>query len=129
MLKAAVGILMLMLASGCASWREAACGGQFPSCDRDAPRPSCEALIPADSTVYITDPKDLEGIVSSESLAEFAGSEGLPGSFAAKAAEADAVWFYDNSGRIDGGMMVGTEGLLALKGCIAIAQMVTVIYN
>ena len=45
------------------------------------------------------------------------------------AAEADAVWFYDNSGRIDDGMMVGTEGLLALKGCTAIAQMVTVIYN
>ena len=129
MVKPIICLLMLMPAAGCSSWWEVACAGQFPTCDRNAHRPDCEVLIPADTSVYITDIRDLEGIVSSESLAEFAASEGLASSFAAKAAEADAVWFYDNSSRLDGSMMVGTEGLLAVKGCTTIAQVATVIYN
>ena len=95
----------------------------------NAPRPACKAITAADSSVYFLDPSRLVGLVSQKELAAF-----LPGprtardSFVVKAARADAVWYYEAHGK-SGGMMVGADGVVAIRGCMAVAERTLATYN
>jgi hypothetical protein len=113
----------------CTGSHRSACVGFFPGCDLDASRPQCRSLIAADSSVYFLNPEHLEGLVPPNELATFLGPEVTPDSFVAKAAGADAVWYYDASGPMDGGGVVGHDGRVAVSGCTALAQLTLVIYN
>jgi len=77
----------------------------------------------------MVNPVKLVGRVDLAELEAFFGSEVGADSFAMKAAEADETWYYDNSGRDGSGMHIGTEGIVALRGCEVLAEMVLVIYN
>ena len=127
--------LLTALIGACATAHRSACGRLFPSCDVTAPRPACKAFTPADSSVYFLDPARLVGVVPSNDLAAFLGPATAGSavsvrrhSFAVKAARAEAVWFYDASGKTDGGF-VGEDGLVAIQGCAALAQLTLGIYN
>ena len=122
-------VLTMTFLGACASAHRSACKGYFPSCEMKAPRPACRIFAPADSSVYVFDPALLEGLVPANELTTFLGNENATATFAAKAANADAVWYYDASGKIDGGMFVGEEGIVAIRGCTALAQLTLVIYN
>ena len=122
-------ILLLASLAACTGSRGAACEGYFLSCERNAPRPACQALTPADSTVHAVALDRLVGRVQQDDLAKFMGTHGAPESLAAKAAQADALWYYDASGRMDGGMRIGEEGIIAIQNCTVLAQMTLVIYN
>ena len=90
-------------------------------------------LIPADSSVYQLDIDLLVGRIPPEELAGVIGTVDTPdtimGQFAARAAEAEAVWYYDGSGLMDNGLRIGEEGLIAISGCVAQAQQTLVIHN
>lgn len=123
-------LLLTSSVAACTGSGRSACGGYFPSCDRDAPRPPCRSLTPADSSVYATDIRGLVGRVPEDELASFFGSEGATDPFLSNVAEADAVWYYDASGYSpEMGMRIGEEGIIAVNGCTALAQMTLVLYN
>jgi len=122
-------ILGTTLLGACASARRSACVTYFPSCDMTAPRPACKVFSPADSSVYFLYPARLVGLVPAKELAAFLGPPTARDSFVVKAARADAVWYYDASGKIDGGRLVGEDGLVAIQGCVALAQKTLGIYN
>jgi hypothetical protein len=67
-------------------------------------------------------------LVPAKELAAFLGPPTASDSFVVKAAKADAVWYYDASGKIDG-RFVGAEGIVAIQGCMALAQKTLAIYN
>ncbi|MEM1042451.1 MAG: hypothetical protein AAGI91_07455 [Bacteroidota bacterium] len=67
--------------------------------------------------------------MTEDHVASFFGPEVTLDSFSVRAAGADSFWYYDGSGRINGGMMIGSEELLALRGCGVIATFTLVIYN
>jgi len=94
-----------------------------------APRPACKVFSPADSSVYFLDPGRLVGLVPPKELAAFLGPPTARDSFVVKAARADAVWYYDASGETDDGRLVGQDGLVAIRGCVALAQKTLGIYN
>lgn len=48
--------------------------------------------------------------------------------FKAAAADADAVWWYDDSSD-SGGMKTGEGGLIATEGCTVVAQTTVIVYN
>ncbi|MEM8559616.1 MAG: hypothetical protein AAGG50_17485 [Bacteroidota bacterium] len=62
-------------------------------------------------------------------LASFFGPEVTPDSFMVRAANADSFWYYDGTGVMDGGLAIGSEELVALRGCDVIATFTLVIYN
>lgn len=126
-------VLLLPLVSACAGTHRASCERSFPSCDRAASRPTCQTLTPANPTVYVVDPALLVGRISPDELVAVLGPADAPdtetGRFSRLAADADAVWYYDASGLMDNRMRIGEEGLLAIRGCVALAQQTLVIYN
>ena len=125
--RVAVLILLSIVAGACAGSRRSACETYFASCEREAQRPPCETLTRPSGRPLALD--RLVGRVSQKDLASFFGPHVTPDSFVARAADADAVWYYNGSGRMDGGTMIGSEFLVALRGCEVIATFTLVIYN
>ena len=124
---AVAAALLSLVLGACASSRQSACESYFPSCDRGAERPSCETLTwPSGQPL---DRDRLVGQVTEDYVASFFGPEVTPDSFSVRAAGADSFWYYDGSGRMDGGMMIGSEELVAIRGCDVIATFTLVIYN
>ena len=120
-------VVLSLMATACAGSRRSTCQSYFPSCDRKAERPPCETLTSPFG--HVLNPDRLVGRVPAGELASFFDPDVTPGSFMVRAAGADAVWYYDGSGRMDGGMVIGSEGLVALRGCEAVATFPLVIYN
>ena len=119
--------LLSLVASACASSRRSACENYFPSCDQEAERPSCETLTwPSGQPLA---PERIVGRVPEHDLASFFGPDVTPDSFMVRAAGADSFWYYDGTGRMDGGMMIGSEELIALRGCDVTATFTLSIYN
>ena len=126
--------LLSLAVSACAGAHRSACDSYFPSCERDAPRPACQSLVPADSSVYALRLDLIVGRVPPDELARIVGTREeanpMTETFTARAAEADDVWYYDASGIMEGSnMRIGEEGLLALKGCVVLARQTLVIHN
>jgi hypothetical protein len=127
MCRTAILVLLSLMTSACAGSRRSSCESYFPSCERNAVRPPCEALTSPSG--HPLAPDRLIGRVSLDDLSPFFGPDVPPDSFMVRAAEADAVWYYDGSGRMDDGMRIGQEVLVALRGCEVMAMFILVIYN
>src|SRR5690606_10016204 len=94
---AVVLVWFSLIASACAGSRQSACESYFPSCDREAERPSCETLTwPSGQPLA---PDRFVGQVPEDDLASFFGPEVTPDSFMVRSSGADSFWYYDGSGR------------------------------
>ena len=68
-------------------------------------------------------------MVPANDLAAFLGPPTARDSFVVKAGKADAVWYYEAHGKDGTGRIVGADGLVAIRGCMALAQKTLATYN
>ena len=99
------------------------------ACNTAAQRPPCESITPTDSTTYITDPSALVGLVPPNEVERLRTDVPFYAEFfGAKTLESDAIWVYQNSG-VHAGLLIGNDGLIALRGCTAVALYPIAHYN
>lgn len=112
-----LALIIIVFIGGCLGAKNTTCKHYFESCNKKAERPPCENLVLYDSTNNHIVPliKDLVGKVDSSEVKNFIGNEYSNFYFSEESKRADSFWYYDNSGKMDGEMMVETEGIIALK--------------
>ncbi|HCI72736.1 MAG: hypothetical protein CL662_08445 [Bacteroidetes bacterium] len=72
---------------------------------------------------------DLVSEIDSLEFKNFIGEEYSELYFSKESKGADSFWYYNNSGKMENGMMIGTEGVISLKGCGVMSEFTIVIYN
>ena len=121
--------LLSVIAAGCRSSRPPTCETLSVACDTAAQRPPCESITPADSTTYVTDPDALVGLVSQDEVERLRTTVPYYAElFGFRTLESDAIWVYQNSG-VHAGLLIGDDGLIALRGCTAVALYPIAHYN
>ena len=120
-------LIVFLFLSGCLGSRNTTCKHYFESCNKKAQLPDCEKLNYSD-TEFTFPTKDLIGVIDSAEVRKFMEYDSFYNQFLEESKGAESLWYYDNSGK-HGGMYVGTEGVIALKGCTILSSFPIIIYN
>ena len=112
-------LTVFLFSSGCVGSKSSTCRNFFESCNKKTPLPPCESLVLYDSTANHMVPPidDLVSEIDSLEFKNFIGEEYSELYFSKESKGADSFWYYNNSGKMENGMMIGTEGVISLKGC------------
>jgi hypothetical protein len=111
----------------CGNVKPTLCEHYFSACHTEAERPDCERLEPAPG-VHIADPERLSAKVAIEDVRSWIGNGDEVQHFTQTLTEADEVWYYDDRWRM-GRALLGSEGLVAIRGCEAIGLFLLATYN
>lgn len=122
---------IIFLSVACSSSKETYCKKYFKSCNKKAELPTCEQLVTVDSakSQFVPPLNDLVATIEFSEVKKYVQETGDINSFSKNLKEDHTYWYYDNSGKIDGGMVVGTEGIVALKNCSVLSAYTIVTYN
>ena len=121
--------LFSLAASGCTTSRSATCETISVACDTSVPRPPCETITAADSAAYFPDARALVGLALPAEIERLAEEDPFYRSaFESKVLRTDSIWVYEGSWEV-GGLRMGDDGLVALRGCTSIALYPIINYN
>ena len=121
--------LFSLAASSCTSSRSATCETISVACDTSVPRPPCETFTAADSAAYFPDARALVGLALPSEIERLAEEDPFYRSaFESKVLPTDSIWVYEGSWEV-GGLRMGDDGLVALRGCTFVALYSIINYN
>ena len=121
--------LFSLAASSCTSSRSATCETISVACDTSVPRPPCETFTAADSAAYFPDARALVGLALPAEIERLAEEDPFYRSaFESKVLPTDSIWVYEGSWEV-GGLRMGDDGLVALRGCMSVALYPIINYN
>ncbi|MAQ93086.1 MAG: hypothetical protein CMM84_06115 [Rhodothermaceae bacterium] len=126
--------LFSLAASSCTSSRSATCETISVACDTSVPRPPCETFTAADSAAYFPDARALVGLALPSEIERLAEEDPFYRSaFESKVLPTDSIWVYEiwvyeGSWEV-GGLRMGDDGLVALRGCMSVALYPIINYN